>query len=370
MEKNTTVDFLRGISALWVVLAHCCIWGGYKGSLVLDPKVAVDIFMMVSGYLMMHTVNLIYSKEPIESPTNWMRFYVRRFFRISPGYYASLIVAVMLGDWYISSYHTLGIINHNSYLTSLPADLHFQNLFLHFTYLFGIMPKRASSTLLPDWSLGLEVQFYLIFPFIFLVFKRGLTNFKMWAICTVIVVLSAISRLTVMRSFTEMSFLPYQLPFFMNGILIYYAFNAPDKSARTNALILVFLYCIYGVLAKNHRDNGLLVIPVVMLAFSCSKHWFGNRLNKLFDNKITSKMADLSFSMYLFHGFVLSILGSTIELHFYPMGLSPGKCVAIMVVSVVPISYLVAYLSYRFIELPGMKMGKLVLKKFIVRSSN
>ncbi len=92
MEQNSTISFLRGASALWVLVAHCFIWGGYTDDIV-DPKVAVDIFMMVSGYLMVLTATTLHQREPLEKVGNWLRFYMRRFFRISPAYYLSLGLA-------------------------------------------------------------------------------------------------------------------------------------------------------------------------------------------------------------------------------------------------------------------------------------
>ncbi|MGZ4971449.1 MAG: acyltransferase family protein, partial [Limisphaerales bacterium] len=46
------LDGLRGGAALWVLVAHCMIWGGWYGVPVPSPKIAVDIFMVVSGFLM------------------------------------------------------------------------------------------------------------------------------------------------------------------------------------------------------------------------------------------------------------------------------------------------------------------------------
>ena len=42
----------------------------------------------------------------------------------------------------------------------------------HFTFLFGFIPRYAASTHIPDWSIGLEMQFYLFFPFIAILLIR------------------------------------------------------------------------------------------------------------------------------------------------------------------------------------------------------
>ena len=46
---------LRGVAAIWVMGAHCMIWGGWTLTAIPDPKIAVDLFMLISGYLMSMT---------------------------------------------------------------------------------------------------------------------------------------------------------------------------------------------------------------------------------------------------------------------------------------------------------------------------
>ena len=71
MKKISTINGLRGISCLWVVISHCGIWGGYKG---YNPnaKVAVDIFMMISGFLMMYTTEIVHNKQSFENNKSWI----------------------------------------------------------------------------------------------------------------------------------------------------------------------------------------------------------------------------------------------------------------------------------------------------------
>src|SRR5437868_2882376 len=46
------LDGLRGMAALWVLVAHVGIWTGYAW--LPNPKLAVDIFIVCSGFLMVH----------------------------------------------------------------------------------------------------------------------------------------------------------------------------------------------------------------------------------------------------------------------------------------------------------------------------
>ena len=268
MKQNTFINALRGFSALWVVIAHCCIWGGYKGY-IPDPKVAVDIFMMVSGFLMMYTVNLTHKNESFELRRNWLKFYIRRFFRISPGYYLSLFIAIALSNIYVPSYQELGRLNHNLFLSTISADFSLSNVLLHISYVFGLVPSKAFSTLLPDWSLSLEMQFYLIFPFIFMFFHKNPSRRKVITFIVVILVASLLSKKFIMNMFTESSLILYQLPMFMIGVLIYnFSIKEASKDDKYFYAFMAILLCLYSMIIKNHHDNIYLLFAALFLIIS------------------------------------------------------------------------------------------------------
>src|SRR5690348_14843396 len=76
------LDGLRGGAALWVLLAHCVLWGALPIRFP-DPKIAVDIFMVLSGFLMVHLSLERAEQEPIGTTATALKFWVRRFFRIA-----------------------------------------------------------------------------------------------------------------------------------------------------------------------------------------------------------------------------------------------------------------------------------------------
>jgi len=370
MNQNFTVGFLRGCSALWVVVAHCCFWGGYKGY-VPDPKVAVDIFMMVSGFLMMYTTDNLHAKEPLREKRNWVRFYLRRFFRISPGYYASLAIAVVLSSIYVPSYQLLGKLNHNPYLAGLSADFSATNIVLHITYLFGVLPKYAFSTLLPDWSLSLEMQFYLVFPLVYLFLKMVKSSAWLIVCGLAVLAISYVSSATIMKDFTEVSLILYQFPFFMIGSLIFFISRNEYRALQLAASFLVTAFCMFAIVLKSHDDVYLLGAACLLFLSSTntsvSLTLNGSRasvpIDRIFNNRLFKTLSDLSFSVYLFHGFVISILGARIEPALYSLGFSTKQSVVVIIACVLPITYVAAYLSYKYIEQPGIRLGKFVITK-------
>jgi peptidoglycan/LPS O-acetylase OafA/YrhL len=58
-------------------------------------SLAVDIFILLSGFLMLHQATAREIHEPFDRPQTWLIFWLRRFFRLAPLYYTMLVVAVL-----------------------------------------------------------------------------------------------------------------------------------------------------------------------------------------------------------------------------------------------------------------------------------
>src|SRR5579864_6613418 len=209
------LDGLRGLAALWVLLAHCMIWGGWYWHRMPDPKIAVDVFMILSGYLMVHQWYAKREEDGKVTSTTIVRFYIRRFFRIAPLYYAVVIFTFASSRWFIHGYEMLKAANHLWGVFDF-GTMHFDwaSFVAHVTFLFGLMPRYASSICLPDWSIGLEMQFNAAFPLLLLGFRR------VGVVATVIgcVVMTRLwGRYGV--AFPEPSFLLIKLNVFLVGML-------------------------------------------------------------------------------------------------------------------------------------------------------
>jgi peptidoglycan/LPS O-acetylase OafA/YrhL len=363
-KKISTIDGLRGLAALWVIIAHCAIWGGYTGH-NLNEKVAVDIFMLVSGFVMMYTTDLIHKKESF-GKKNWIKFYIRRFFRIAPAYYLELVIALLLSNHFIPSYHELGRLNNNQYLTSISADFSIENILLHITFIFGLIPEKAFSTMLPDWSLGLEVQFYLIFPAIFLFINKSPDLNKLTVFLVAVIGISVLSKVYFIPYFGEPSLIFYQLPVFLIGIFIYCG-TKPSDGRRNQRNVIYLLYVlllnIYVISTKTGGDEFYLLLASILLVLSHFNSFNSRKINTFFNNFIFAILSDLSYSAYLFHGFFLSILGAYIERNLYPIGYTSTQCISIILITIIPLTYVASYFVHRYIELPGIAFGENLIKK-------
>src|SRR5687768_12405012 len=96
-DRLGCLDGMRGLAALWVVIGHVLILCQWGVPIVATPEYAVDLFMMISGFLMFYQMSLRAEREPLNKSSSWFRFWIRRFFRIAPVYYVVLAIAFLCG---------------------------------------------------------------------------------------------------------------------------------------------------------------------------------------------------------------------------------------------------------------------------------
>lgn len=370
------LDGLRAIAAFSVLICHCMIWSAWPGlGLPILPspgtlsKLAVDLFMIISGFLMAYNAYVREDKEPIRNPGTWLIFYIRRYFRIAPAYYLSLAAAVLLSDHFLSGYALLadridGI--RDSYYNARNIHYSLENLLLHGTFAFGLLPAASFSTQLPDWSLSLEMQFYAVFPFLMLALRRV----NVLAVVSVSVLLG-IAASKFFPTFREPSFLLFKLPIFLAGVLLCRAMMARGESEH---LLLGTL--AVGMSFTQYRYYGLGVVWIAFSVFlvvilisdkvddlRSLRRW----LLTVLDNRIAHAGSELSYSVYLFHGFFIAIVGSALFRNQLFVTLNPHARTLLFLLGVTIPTVLVAVFVRRFVEQPGIAMGKILINLVRVR---
>lgn len=142
-----SLDGLRAIAILIVVVAHTT--SALRAGLSYDPlapyevgRVGVQLFFVISGFLI---TGLLLREHQRTGQINLRRFYVRRAFRILPAYYAYLLFIAA-----IEAIHPIVKVSWNA-------------LILDAFYLSNWL-VNPGSLILHLWSLGVEEQFYLIWP--------------------------------------------------------------------------------------------------------------------------------------------------------------------------------------------------------------
>jgi peptidoglycan/LPS O-acetylase OafA/YrhL len=175
MKYRPEIDGLRAISVLSVLLFHL------SAELAPGGFVGVDVFFVISGYLI---TSLIYSERML-GRFSLVSFYVRRIKRIAPALLATILATLGAG------YLILAPGNYNllaqSSLYALGGASNF--FFADNTGYFD--PDAATMPLLHTWSLGVEEQFYVVWPALLLMLWRLATKTKISLVISVSILIVA-----------------------------------------------------------------------------------------------------------------------------------------------------------------------------------
>ncbi len=151
-SRMPSLDGLRAVSICMVVIGHS---SGTVTALSHSPSVVlgflglgrlgVSIFFVISGFLI---TTLLVCEHHTTQSINLKNFYIRRAFRIFPGFYAYWLVALAL---------TLLGFTHLSHSDLISAAV----------YVWNYVPRHVCTWCLGHtWSLSVEEQFYLLWPLI------------------------------------------------------------------------------------------------------------------------------------------------------------------------------------------------------------
>jgi peptidoglycan/LPS O-acetylase OafA/YrhL len=329
------IDGLRALAVVPVVLFHAGmpgISGGFVG---------VDVFFVISGFL----ISQIIASEIGESRFSLARFYERRVRRILPAF-LFVTAITCLASLLLLLPQDLAPFGDSLWAAALSGS-NIQFWLESGDYFAG---KSDLKPLLHTWSLGVEEQFYVVFPLLLLAVSR----LRAWRFLKLIVVVGLVLSLalsiyaTSNYSIAAFYLLPTRAWELLAGTLLAIGVS-PPLARRLHAEIVSALglaAIVVSVLLFNDTTpfpGWAAIAPVagaamIIHAGSASAQTLVGRL------LATSPMrwiGLISFSLYLWHWPLI------VFTKYYFIEPSPG-----LMAAVVALAFVLAYLTWRFVEQP------------------
>jgi len=343
LSYRSDIDGLRAIAVLSVLAFHVSPMR-FKGGFV-----GVDIFFVISGFLIS---SIIYSE--LESNTfSIVEFYVRRIRRIYPALFI-VLASVCVAGWFLllpSGFTKLG--------EQIAGGSAFVANFVLWWQSGYFSAESAQVPLLHLWSLGVEEQYYLIFPLICIAFYRAKSR---WTLPAAFLAIALISMAVNVANVTKHPEATYFLPlsrlwelFVGAGLSLCMQRNLQAAweghflvKWRTGigflglALIVV---SIFGIDEYDAFPGWWALLPTVgaALVIAAGQSAWSNRY--ILSCKPAVFVGLISYPLYLWHWPILSFLN--VANSFWGLERSHVLKAAMIV-----LSFILAYLTYRFIELP------------------
>lgn len=319
------INGLRAVAVIAVVLYHFnSSWlpGGFSG---------VDVFFVISGFLM---TKIIYTGMITGNFDLW-KFYSARAKRITPALAVACAFVLMFGWFYISRQDFVTLAKH------VGSSLFFFSNFVYWAEAGYFDIASKSKFLLHTWSLSVEWQFYLIYPFIIMtaIAVAGQRFARYLILCLTLISLT----FCIYSSFRWPEASYFLLPsrsweMLAGGVVFLFPVSAPAFVRRLMHYCgLALIFSSYVLFSESDMWPGYLsVIPVLgamLLIFAAVNN------DIILSNRVTQGIGSWSYSIYLWHWVILSVI------YFF----NPFYDLYVGLVGIAA-SFAAGYLSYKFVE--------------------
>ncbi|WP_415323949.1 acyltransferase family protein [Candidatus Pelagibacter sp. Uisw_127] len=300
IKYRPEIDGLRAISVVAVIIYHARL--NFNGFDILQGGfIGVDIFFVISGYL----IGLIILKELMDTNTfSFMTFYERRARRILPALFFVLIVSMIFAWIYLmpSSLY--------EFSTSLISSLGFvSNIFFHYSGLVYGAESSFYKPLLHTWSLSVEEQFYIFFPFFLIICFRFFKNYIL-SVIFIFILISFFLADWGSKNYASASFyfIHTRLWELLAGAFLAkleVKFGRDKKKSWTKILptfgiiLIIISFILFNDKMRHPSIYTLAPIIGVMLII-----WYSDRneiLTKIISTKIFVGIGLISYPLYLWH---------------------------------------------------------------------
>lgn len=341
------VNGLRGIAVLGAVFYHAeIILGNFR--IFPGGFLGVDVFIVISGYLM----TAIISKEYKATNTfSFKNYYKRRIRRLLP----ALLVVIFFTS--IVSYFIFLPSLFEDFIKSVLASIFFfSNFFFHYSGQAYGAQVLSEIPLLHTWSLSLEEQFYIVYPTILLGLFIYLKK-RIEIILIIGILLSVIfaSIITVNHQSFNYYMLPSRAWEFLFGALLGVKLDQTNSNenkktkqflALIGFIVLLLSFALFD--DSNFHPSYLTLIPVTATYLIIQNTSEDSLTNKVLTIPALIFIGLISYSFYLWHHPIFS----------FAKILDIGQESILIKTLIIFISILLGFITYKFIEKPFRNEGE------------
>lgn len=324
------IDVLRAFAVLPVAFFHLdseLIPGGFLG---------VDVFFVISGYL----ITRLLQTELNQGGIDLLGFWRRRILRILPALMTMVFVTFLIGQILLFAPERDDLaVNSWAALLSVSNISHWLNYGGYWGADAGVSP------LLHTWSLGVEEQFYLFYPLFLLFLFRCYGKIPVWVIFTVLLAsLGGFAYGLLNYPSTTFYLLPtraWELAAGATSALLSSAFLRVKVANALSSAGLVLVITAYIFAEPNSLSiwNVIAVTGATLIVYAGGQTLFSKlRLT----NNFFLWIGLISYSLYLWH-YPVVVYSKAVET-IYGLEIPLFLSVSLM--------FLLAWLSYRFVETP------------------
>jgi len=347
LKKYDYIDFLRGIAILLVIINHIphtdYIFNESTPFIIKKTLLAgtygVQLFYIVSAFTLCNSMEN-------RNENNYKNFYIRRIFRVVPLFYLGIIIYYLY--YYFRSSHLFDFQNFYT----------LKNLILNLFFINNFIPPGIS--FIPGGeTITTELNFYLIFPFLFyyLIKKKKLFISIIFIIPIMLILNLIFHKFFNFYDFGQIGFyrtIYVQLFVFLLGFLFYYLVKQKNfkKAILVNKKYFIFIILTFIFVILNNKINpeyfyfkNLIIISFILLFFSYLIFLKKKFLKNYYLYKLICNFGKVSYSMYIFHWIVLDVI--TYVMNFNIIFKNSFLNLLTVILSGILITYFIALISYR-----------------------
>ena len=315
----TTLDSLRGIAAIMVVILHS-YWSHdlYFYNFFRNGYLFVDLFFILSGFVIIYN----YYDKILFDKISIFEFMKKRFFRLWPLHVVLLVIFFFLEVVKLIIYNKYNISGNNIPFTDNNIFSFISNLL--FTQSFNLHDDATFNG--PSWSIAVEFYTYLFFIISLIFFKTKSFLFKYFSFFVVLISFSflyfKIGHLSVSHDF---GFVRCLLGFF-TGTLLFFIYNFAEKHkffeisisvsiwTLLESILLVSIIWFLGYKSEVNKLDFIAYFMnfIVLFLFMFSK----GLVSKVIGAKSFVFLGKISFSIYMVHYLFSLVIKNFMKIYF------------------------------------------------------